>query len=130
MNKKKLGEIKTLTESDKLVIQKMVDTLSKKTVVDQVILFGSKARGDHTEGSDTDILFVLDHPDSRQTFSLVSEAQFEALVQVDAPVMSIAFTKSKWNSDDVPGSLKANILKDGVEIYPGMDLPVNTRGNR
>ncbi|MFM9278499.1 hypothetical protein [Paenibacillus jiagnxiensis] len=66
MIKRKFGEIKTLTESDKQVIQKMVDTLSRKTV--------------------------------------------------DAPVMSIAFTKSKWNSDDVPGSLKTNILNNGVEI--------------
>jgi len=91
-----------------LVRKKLKDNTRK------IILFGSHARGDFTEGSDYDILIVVNHKD-KKIQNIVLEASVEILNKYDALIGSIICDESEWQQkQNFP--LGLNILREGVEI--------------
>jgi predicted nucleotidyltransferase len=54
------AEIKTLSDSEKKSIRKLKERLSETFHLRELILFGSKARGDSEEWSDVDVLVLVD----------------------------------------------------------------------
>jgi len=62
---KKLKEIKEMLEADlKDYLIKLSEIINKLVPLDCVILFGSRARSDHMENSDLDMIFVGDFKES------------------------------------------------------------------
>ncbi|MTJ10604.1 nucleotidyltransferase domain-containing protein [Anabaena sp. UHCC 0204] len=93
-----------------------VKTFIQKTYqdnLDQVILFGSRARGDHHADSDVDILIVLKEPfnysqEIEKTSVFISELSLEFDL-----VISRVFAETKdFNSKNTPFFM--NIRKEGV----------------
>ena len=110
---KKNQNMETLTVNKILA---KVKTFLQKTYqdkLDQVILFGSRARGDHHAGSDVDILIVLKEPfnysqEVEKTSVFISELSLECDL-----VISRVFAETKdLNSKNTPFFM--NIRKEGV----------------
>jgi uncharacterized protein len=83
MNSKTLEEI-PLTPAERLAIHKAVDALRQNLPIAEIILFGSKARGDSDEESDVDLLLLTkgrlkDEEESRMT-RLLSDIEMENFV--------------------------------------------------
>jgi predicted nucleotidyltransferase len=60
MKKLSAAEIETLSDSEKKSIWKLKERLSEAFRLRELILFGSKARGDSEEWSDVDVLVLAD----------------------------------------------------------------------
>src|SRR5688572_29981121 len=63
--------------------------------VGSIVLFGSRARGDAHEGSDFDVLILLDEPTQAQE-DLALEAGTEMLDRYDAFFAPVTWSNAKW----------------------------------
>ncbi len=79
----------------------------------EVILFGSRARGDFREDSDWDLLILLSRPLDRRLNDLILEKLYEIELQSNTVVSSIIHTKSDWEDRSVT-PLYSVIKKEGI----------------
>ena len=89
-------------------IQKFVHELVVQTNPEQVILFGSRARGDHRPNSDFDLACKFKNKDASAwtRFLVFSEDEALTLFQVDVV-----------DYDEVRDEYKKNIDREGQVIY-------------
>jgi predicted nucleotidyltransferase len=101
------------SEKDLKLLNKVVTTLTKKYDIDKIILFGSRARGTHTETSDYDLLVLLefDTLSYRKAAELMQHLQEN---EIKEDIQLLARTSEMYKSD---GLLKHNIDAEGVELY-------------
>jgi predicted nucleotidyltransferase len=97
-------------------IRLLMEKLKGKVLVDKIVLFGSKARGDYTSESDLDIMLLVDGQDIEKLMDIVGNAQFESLLEIDSDLMAKVQITKDWDSDNVWLPLKQNILEEGIEI--------------
>ncbi len=74
-----------------------------------IILFGSRARGDHSEASDLDIAISTTETDARKRFDLRLRVISE-LEGPDTPVDVVLVEDANW-------SLRYRIARDGVVLF-------------
>lgn len=88
--------------------------IGKKYGINKVILFGSRARGDHTAKSDYDIAFVSPFLDANLKNSIKNELEeLDTLHKTD-----IVFLKDLKGGDE----LTRNIVKDGVMLMNKFEM--------
>ena len=82
----------------------------------EVILFGSRARGDARNDSDWDVLIIVNTPK-------ITDEQFETLsyklwlkgLELGQEINPIIYTRSQWESP-TPSIFKYNIREEGVVL--------------
>ncbi|HED36946.1 MAG TPA: nucleotidyltransferase domain-containing protein [Ignavibacteria bacterium] len=98
-----------------MAIKDFKDQLSdkfKKEIV-SIQLFGSKARGDFTKGSDIDILVVLKHP-SENRINYVYELTTSLIGKYGIYLSVKIFSEDEFNYyKSIPTRFISNILKEG-----------------
>ena len=80
----------------------------------QVILFGSRARGDDVKGSDYDCLVVVDKV-SRTFKDIIDEVAGETLYQYNAVFSAFLISEEKYHGQ-IYNPLLMNISKEGVVL--------------
>ncbi len=82
----------------------------------QAILFGSRARGDAHEGSDWDVLILLDKERITEAdMDNISYPIRELGWQIDEMINPIMFTEKEWESKHFTPFYK-NVTKEGVPL--------------
>lgn len=94
--------------------------VTKHYEVAQLILFGSRARGDYHAESDADVAVILKGPvgDFLETKLALADIAFDNLVETGVLVQALPVWKSEWEQPehyDSPALLQ-NILRDGKLI--------------
>ncbi len=82
----------------------------------QVLLFGSRARGEAQKGSDWDILIVL--PKNRLEQSDYDEVSFpfvELGWRVNERINPIMYTQSEWKANSIT-PFYDNVIRDGINL--------------
>lgn len=82
--------------------------------VKRIILFGSRARGESREGSDYDLLVVVDArtPELR---SIILDVEIGLMDRYGALVTTILRSEAEWQRSQ-PFPLARNILREGVAV--------------
>jgi predicted nucleotidyltransferase len=62
----------------------------------EVILFGSRARGDFRKDSDWDFLVLLNGPLTQDLKSFIIDKLYDLELQTDSVISAIIHTKSEW----------------------------------
>jgi predicted nucleotidyltransferase len=98
-------------------IKRSVERLMKEhPEVKRAILFGSRARGDHSQRSDADILLVLDDSPHQRYFDRIPEFApyfLEGMYDVDIfPYTDVEITRMKAKGN----RLVKRALAEGIEI--------------
>lgn len=108
-NKKKL---KFITDN---VVQSV---LSVSKNIDKIILYGSQARGDSSEGSDIDILVIVDEP-NEVLYELKKKIwQYTNDISLQQDEVISLILKSLKDYNKMRNTLfYQNIAKDGIELY-------------
>ncbi len=78
-------------------------------LVDRIVLFGSRARGDHDSRSDIDLAVFCDSAsddDWQEVLACLQEDRIDTSPNVD-----------RVRLDEVDAALRANILTEGVVLY-------------
>ncbi len=80
------------------------------------VLFGSRARGEHTEQSDYDILVVVDKQE-KYIQDVVLDACVEVMDKYSESIGCIVCDEKEWElKKRFPIGL--NILKEGIQLWP------------
>jgi predicted nucleotidyltransferase len=83
--------------------------------LDAVYLYGSYARGDNREGSDLDVLVVLNDFQRRAAeIRRISELIGDLSLDFEITVSPLFMRQSEWKSDKFP--ILRNVKKEGVLI--------------
>jgi len=86
-----------LTEDEKKILHDLSDRL-RKFLGDrlvQMVLFGSKARGDFERDSDIDVAIIVKNLDRKlkdEVYTIVAKVEFE----YDQPIASLAFSEDQF----------------------------------
>ena len=110
--------------------QKVADTLKKVVasvtaempgIVEQIILYGSYARGDYTDSSDVDVMILVKIPEDqiRDYTDRVSDCAFENLMKYGVDISPVVKNETHFNewSDNLP--YYRNVRDEGVIINAG-----------
>ena len=83
----------------------------------QLILFGSRARGDADPDSDMDVLVILDRGVSAKDVEAVSECAWEACLGQGIVLAPVAVSRHEWEEGTLSSSLLAiAVAQDGVRV--------------
>ena len=98
------------------IIRMIRETIHASEPTAQVILYGSRARGDAREDSDWDVLAIIDKP--RLTLKDRSNIQYpiwDKGLELGEEINVFPYTRKQW--EQAPPSLfKYNVTKEGITL--------------
>ncbi len=80
----------------------------------EVILFGSRARGDYRSDSDWDILVVMDQAKNSSLKHRIRGRLADFLFEDDALLTALFMQKDDWTNGKSPSPVISEIRKDGI----------------
>lgn len=80
----------------------------------QVILYGSRARGDARKDSDWDILVLTDYPVDLRKEKLFRDHLYELEIQTGEPLSLFVYSLIDWNTKHRISPYFHNITKQGI----------------
>jgi len=106
-----------MTEDKKVQIINLIrNTIHQAEPTAQIILYGSRARGDARENSDWDVLAIIDKP--RLTLQDRSSLQYtlwDKGLDLGEEINVFPYTRKQW--EQAPLSLfKYNVLNEGITL--------------
>jgi uncharacterized protein len=102
---------------DHVLIDQVVKRIVEACTPESVTVFGSAARGETTEGSDLDVVVVLDLPEGASTrdMSRNLHALFDGWL---LPLDIIVLSKEEWlKGVRLPGHIARTAVREGVRVY-------------
>jgi predicted nucleotidyltransferase len=82
--------------------------------VTRTVLFGSRARGNFREGSDYDVLIIVDRRD-RELEETVLDVELDILNRKGALVTGLVYGEEEWRRES-QFPLGRNVAREGVEV--------------
>jgi len=105
-----------ILEND-IILAEIVRRLIQDFHPTRVFLFGSRARGDEKEGSDYDLLVVLENI-TGPAFRLAQMAHRHTLQGISVPVDIVMISESQFEAKKtVIGTLPEAAIHEGKELY-------------
>jgi predicted nucleotidyltransferase len=101
--------------SDTHIATLIRSAVKKKDPSADVILFGSRARGESSPLSDWDILILLQRSKvNRMLEKEFRDVLFEVALEVGEPISTLVFSKNEWETRHVVTPLYQNVKKEGI----------------
>jgi len=112
------SEISSLTNNEKNALIHLQQRLALDFQLRELIIFGSKARGDFNEWSDLDVLVLAEDEKNWRNRELLSDIVYEINLQFDTHLTCILENINHWRSEDesIWLPLKDNIEEEGIVI--------------
>ncbi|MDR4508727.1 MAG: nucleotidyltransferase domain-containing protein [Candidatus Brocadiaceae bacterium] len=105
-----------MQEKELVIVKELKQIISKRIKVHDVIVFGSRARGNATEESDLDVLVVVDTMD-RSIEKYIGECAWEIGFPNDIVITPIAITfDTLKNSPIRESAFIKNVYREGVHV--------------
>ena len=83
----------------------------------EVILFGSRARGQADEESDWDVLILIDKPKKdRKIEELYRNEMFLLELELGEPISTLVYSKKDWETKYAITPLYQNIKEEGIRL--------------
>lgn len=111
------SEVLTLTEQESTAITDLKRQLMAVFRVDSIILFGSKARGDHTKDSDIDVLVIVEEEDTFENRMKLYDQVFDINYKFGTEISCKLRNKEKWirGEGDYPLFVR-DVIEEGIEF--------------
>lgn len=105
-----------MNNAERNVIEAFRRLLARKLQVDELVLFGSRARGDAAPDSDMDILVIIDKP-TEDIEEYVSSCAWEAGFEHGIVIVPVVYSKKEWESGPDRVSLLARAIEmEGIPL--------------
>jgi predicted nucleotidyltransferase len=107
----------TLVEQDEMLYQDIARRIVEVAGPDRIILFGSRARGDHRPTSDIDILVVQESSEPRH---VRSRALYGATSHIPLSVgldIMVYTPREVWEWSTAPHAFVTTALREGRVLY-------------
>jgi predicted nucleotidyltransferase len=108
---------KVLKKNELGALRELKETLSNKFNEVDLILYGSKARGDFAEFSDLDVLVLTGTEINNDLEEEIFNISFKIELKYDVILGIVVYPKVFWNSDlGISMPLHWNIKKEGINV--------------
>jgi len=98
------------------ILQKIKDYVWAIEPQSEVILFGSRARGEERADSDWDILILTPYSVDLKEEQRYRHKLFEIELEYDQAISTFVYSKSQWNDKHKITPLFQNIQREGITI--------------
>jgi hypothetical protein len=106
-----------LSLNDQAIAEQLKQKVSAKSPLYRLIVFGSRARGDHDSDSDLDVLVILQDTASAADRRAVSDCAWEVSIQFGILITPVIYSRWDWETGPESASLLALAVKEeGVII--------------
>jgi len=106
-----------MTSKDYIIRQLIRIRILETDPTAQVVLFGSRARGDAASDSDWDVLVLIDRPKTKRTIEdPYRDALFQLELEIGEPISVFVFSEEEWQSKYVQTPLFKSIHQDGIRL--------------
>ena len=99
-----------------IVLQRIKTVVSEIDPSADVILYGSRARGDEHPDSDWDLLILVSSKTDLDYESIFRHRLYEIELELDVSLSTTVHNKNEWRSKHWMTPLYQNIIKDGLRI--------------
>ena len=82
----------------------------------QVILYGSRARGDARDDSDWDILILTDYPVDNNNEKIFRDHLYELELQTGESFSIFVYSKLEWNTKQRITPFYVNVTRQGIQL--------------
>jgi predicted nucleotidyltransferase len=105
-----------MKQEDSYIANKIKDSIALVDSKAQVIVFGSRARGDAKRESDWDILILIDKPVSMEIETSFRNNLFDLEIETGELFSTFVYQKKDWDTRHKVTPLYRNIKKEGVRL--------------
>lgn len=98
------------------IIRKVKEAIHKIDVEAEIILFGSRARGDFKQNSDWDFLILTSKVADEAFKKKIREALFYIELETEQAISSIIHNKDEWYKKYQITSLFQNVASEGIMV--------------
>jgi predicted nucleotidyltransferase len=103
--------------TEKAVLDAFKALVSRRLRLHQMMLFGSRARGDAEPDSDMDVLVILEGSSGSKARDYVSDCAWEAGFERGIVVVPVVFSREQWERGPERHSLLAEAVRaEGVPL--------------
>ena len=103
--------------AEKAILERLKLRIAERLPLHQMILFGSRARGDADPDSDLDVIVVLDGPADRSARETVSDCSWETGLEHGIVIVPIVVNRDQWERGPERHSLLAQAIRaEGVPV--------------
>lgn len=103
--------------ADRAILEQLKLLVSERLPLHQMILFGSRARGDSESDSDFDVLVVLAGPADRSARETVSDCAWETGLEHGIVIAPVVVSRDEWEDGPERYSLLAEAIRaEGVPV--------------
>ena len=116
MKERRRKEVRSV--SDREIIRKVIYDIVPAELIEQVILFGSRARGEETADSDTDICILFKEEQTREDMKRYRIA-LNRVFALDYHMATDILMKSRYSYDrykGVMGGIEYAVAQEGVAL--------------
>ena len=100
----------------KYIVQLIKRKIAEIDPLAEVILFGSRARGDERIDSDWDLLVLTDYPVDLEKERKFRNRLYDLELETGEPFSLFAYSKTDWNTRQKITPFYFNISKEGVVL--------------
>lgn len=104
------------TEKDKRIFQKMKDVVLGIDSSAEIILFGSRARGDFKEDSDYDFLILTKNEVNHKFRTRIFNAVYDVQLEEEVITQEVIRNKDEWETKHTITPLYYQISNDGIKL--------------
>ncbi len=107
----------TFTEQETALLHRIRETVHAVEPTAQVILYGSRARGDANPDSDWDLLVLLDGEVTNEREQIVRYQVYDLERETDTVLSTAVRSKEKWRSDYYTAiPFHRNVTREGISL--------------
>ena len=100
----------------KEIISRIKKNIEETDPSAEIILFGSRARGEERKDSDWDLLILTDYPVSFQDEQRFRHHLFDLELELGEAFSTFVYSKSDWEMKHSVTPLYQNVAKEGVRL--------------
>jgi predicted nucleotidyltransferase len=114
---KTLKELEKLTEEEKLVLERCRDAIREVDPSADVILYGSRARGDDEATSDYDLLVLIDGEASLEKEDIICRQLYPIELETGKVLLAMVYSREQWDAPLYRAMpFHKNVERDGVLV--------------
>jgi predicted nucleotidyltransferase len=118
---KTLRNSKTLADADKALLERCRAAVAQIDPSAELILYGSRARGEGRLDSDWDLLILLSENPDVEIKARIRRALYEVEWSTGEVISTVVRAREDWRQLVIKGSpFCANVQKEGVRLWAGI----------